>query len=492
MAELEKNYVPVCADNPAIEKDQNLCANCGHCLAVCREEIGVAGWREPTGNHAASDDSGAAGQKAASQWKASGQFGMAGHGLGHGCADVREPFACIHCGQCAAACPEGALRGKSHWREVKEAVDDPERIVIVSTSPSVRVGLGDCFLKEKGSFVEGQMVSALRNLGADYVLDVAFSADLTIMEEGTELLGRLMSRKGPLPQFTSCCPAWVKYVETFHPERISNLSSAKSPISMQGALIKTYFAQEMGIDPRRIVSVAVAPCTAKKFEITRKELCSAGTYLGIPDIRDNDYVLTTRELAEWIQWENLEFAALPLSEFDRLMGKSSGAGLIFGNSGGVMEAALRMAYSVLTGMEPGDLLLDYQPVRGLSSIKEAEVVIGEHTVRTAVIYGTAEAERMIRTGIMDQYDFVEVMTCPGGCISGAGQPGNGVVPVPDDLRSARIKSLYQADRKRSIRSSLDNGEIQKLYEMFLEEPLGETAEQLLHTQYRSRRLRTSH
>lgn len=331
------------------------------------------------------------------------------------------------------------------------------------------------------------MVSAIRKLGADYVFDVAFSADLTIMEEGTEFLGRLLSARGPLPQFTSCCPAWVKYVETFYPERIGNLSSAKSPISMQGAVIKTYFAREKGIDPEKIVNVAVAPCSAKKFEIMRKELGSAGCFMGMPQIRDNDYVLTTSELAEWIASEHIDFEQLEPSAFDPVLGEGSGAGVIFGNTGGVMEAALRMTYSTVTGKEPEDLLMEYEPVRGLEQIKETSVTVGEHTVRAAVVYGTRAAGELISSGKIDTYDFVEVMTCPGGCISGAGQPDNGVVPVPDHVRAARIRSLYEADRQRDVRNSMDNKELQRLYEKFLGSPVSGKAEILLHTNYHSRK-----
>lgn len=448
MIDYQMNCVPVCPENPAIEKDSDLCVNCGHCLAVCKEEIGVA---ELCDIH------------------------------------VMETFSCIHCGQCAAACPEGAVRGKNQLEQVIAAIKDPEQIVVFSTAPSVRVGLGDVFSQEKGRFVEGEMVSALKCLGADYVFDVAFSADLTIMEEGTEFLKRVLSGQGMLPQFTSCCPAWVKYIETFHPERIGHLSTAKSPISMQGATIKTYFARKKGIDPRKIISVAVAPCTAKKFEIQRKELCDAGKYLGISGLRDNDFVITTKELAEWISREGIDFNRLEQTAFDPLLGEGSGAGIIFGNTGGVMEAALRMAYSVLTGLEPGEMLLQYQPVRGLDTVKEAIVPILDKEIRIAVIYGTKEAERLISSGAIDKYHFVEVMTCPGGCISGAGQPGNKVTPVPDGLRTARIRSLYQADEKRKIRSSLDNKEIKAVYEEFYGEPMGEAAKMLLHTGYHSRK-----
>lgn len=245
MSERYPKSVPVSPDNPAIEKDEDICANCSHCLAVCAEEIGVAQPCKVTG----ADD-----------------------------------FTCIHCGQCAAACPERAIRAKSQWREAAMAVNDPQKIVIFSTAPSVRVGLGECFGGKPGDFVESYMVSALRKLGADFVLDVAFSADLTIMEEGTEFLKRFIADSHPLPQFTSCCPAWVKYIETFHPERIPCLSSTKSPISMQGALIKTYFSKEKGIDPRRIVNIAVAPCTAKKFEISREDCALQERIWGFRDL----------------------------------------------------------------------------------------------------------------------------------------------------------------------------------------------------------------
>ncbi len=441
------NCVPVYGNNPAIVKDFTRCVGCGHCLAVCREEIGVA---------------------------AKAHLGGA------------QGFPCVNCGQCAAVCPEHAIYARPDWMQVRDAVRDPEKIVVISTAPSVRVGLGECFGEKEGTFVEGKMVSALKQLGADYVLDVAFAADLTIMEEGTEFLRRLLSGKGTLPQFTSCCPAWVKYIETFHPARIPNLSTAKSPISMQGALVKTYFAQKMGLDPRRIVTVAVAPCTAKKFEITREELCDASAFDGIAGLRDNDYVLTTQELSDWLCAEQIDFAQLTPAAFDSIMGKSSGAGLIFGNTGGVMEAALRMVYASVTGQKPIDLLLDYTPVRGMEQIKEATVSVGGQEVRVAVVYGTKAAEALIESGKIDTYHFVEVMTCPGGCISGAGQPSGAVIPVPNTTRQARIRALYDADKQRSMRTALDNPEITQIYDTFLTHPLSERAEQLLHTAYHSR------
>lgn len=444
--EKRKNSISVSESNPAIIKDNKKCVECGHCRAVCAEEINVAGRAIP------------------------GREG--------------EKF-CIHCGQCAAACPEEAIRVKSETEYVKEAVKDPDKIVIFSTSPSVRVGIGDEFLERPGVFSEGKMVSALRSLGADYVLDVTFSADLTIMEEGSELIQRIV-QKGVLPQFTSCCPAWVKYVETYHPDMIPHLSSAKSPIGMQGALIKTYFAAIHQLDPTKIIHVAVTPCTAKKFEIRRPELADAGAYLGIDEMRDNDHVITTKELVAWMKEENVEFQKLPEGRFDPILGKGSGAGVIFGNTGGVTEAALRMAYECLTGESPTSQLLHFEAVRGLKGIKEATVDINGLEIRTAVVYGTANAEELLTGGKLDKYHFVEVMTCPGGCISGAGQPQRHEIPPTNRIRTSRMNSMYQEDAAMTLRNSMDNPEIGKIYREFLGEPLGERSEKLLHTTYRQR------
>lgn len=436
--------VSVAIDNPAIIKNETLCVECGHCLAVCQEEIGVAG-RKP---------------------------------------DESNP-SCINCGQCGAACPEQAIRVRSEIDYVRDAVRDPRKTVVFSTSPSVRVGLGDAFLDRAGTYAEGKMVAALRALGADYVFDVTFSADLTIIEEGCELLKRVLTGSGPLPQFTSCCPAWVKFVETYYPDRIPNLSSAKSPIGMQGATIKTYFAAKAGLDPRNIVTVNVTPCTAKKAEIRRPELNDAGQLLGQPSMRDNDYVITTKELAQWMEEEGIGFDALKDSDFDSILGKGTGAGVIFGNTGGVMEAALRMAYQSLTGQAPPDTLLDFQPVRGLAGVKEASLEVAGMTLRVAVIYGTAAASRFLE-GDISGYHFVEVMTCPGGCISGAGQPQMRAIPVTDDIRLGRIRSMYEEDKRMKLRNSVDNPQIQKVYQEFYKEPLGTLSEKLLHTAYYKR------
>lgn len=437
--------VAVADSNPSIIKDNSLCVECGHCLAVCNEEIGVAGKRMvPAGGE--------------------------------------TETSCINCGQCSAACPEQSLQVKSEIDYVREAIRDPEKIVVFSTSPSVRVGLGDAFLDKAGTYAEGKMVAALKALGADYVFDVTFSADLTIIEEGCELLKRILTGSAPLPQFTSCCPAWVRFTETYYPEKIPHLSSAKSPIGMQGATIKTYFAAKQGLDPRRIVTVNVTPCTAKKAEIRRPELKDAGDLLGVLSMRDNDYVLTTKELARWMEEEHLEFETLPDVPFDSVLGKGSGAGVIFGNTGGVMEAALRMAYQSLTGSAPPDQLLDFAPVRGLEGVKEASVEVAGMTLKVAVIYGTANATRFLEGDISD-YHFVEVMTCPGGCISGAGQPQMHTIPVTNDIRLSRIRSMYTEDQRMALRNSVDNPQIQQVYKEFYKEPLGELSEKLLHTEY---------
>ena len=441
--------VPIETDNPAICRDESLCIKCGMCKEVCTQAIGVHGTYTlaQTGGHAI----------------------------------------CIHCGQCANVCPPASITEIYEYHAVREAVKDPDKVVIVSTSPSVRAALGEEFGMPKGSFVQGKMVALLRALGADYVLDTSFAADLTILEEASELVRRITTGDRPLPQFTSCCPAWIKFAETYFPELIPNLSSAKSPLGMQGPTIKTYFAQKMGIDPRKIVNVALTPCTAKKFEIRRPEMNDAGKRLGDATMRDMDHVITTRELARWAKEEGVDFASLPDSEYDSLMGEASGAGVIFGNTGGVMEAALRTAYFLITGENPPKELLDLQPVRGYEGIREASLTINGLTVNVAVVHGTANARRMIervREG-KKPYHFIEVMTCPGGCIGGGGQPRN-LETDADDIRKARIQSLYGRDAAMARRLSHENSELQQLYGEFYGKPLSELAEIMLHTAYRDR------
>ena len=441
--------VPMDEDNVAIVRHEDKCIKCGMCKTVCEEYIGVHGTYtlEETG----------------------------GKGI------------CIHCGQCTQVCPVDSLTERYEYQDIREAVADPDKIVIVSTSPSVRVGLGEEFGMPAGAFVEGKMVALLRKLGVDYVLDTNFAADLTIVEEASELIERITKGRGPLPQFTSCCPAWVKFAEIYYPEILPHISSAKSPIGMQGPTIKTFFAKKMGIDPTKIVNVALTPCTAKKFEIRREEMSDAADYLKIEGLRDMDAVITTRELAIWAREAGVDFASLEDSAYDDYMGEGSGAGVIFGNTGGVMEAALRTAYELITGKEAPAPLLDLQPVRGYEGIREASLDVDGLTVNVAIVYGTANVRKMIERveSGEKQYHFIEVMTCPGGCIGGGGQPKT-MLPVADDARKARIASLYTRDASMKVRKSHENESIKKLYEEFYGKPLSELAEKMLHTMYKDR------
>ena len=438
--------VPIEPDNPSIVRDEDKCIKCGMCKNVCTQDIGVHGTYtlEQTGGEAV----------------------------------------CIHCGQCANVCPPDSITERYEYPKIREAVKNPDQIVIISTSPSVRAALGEEFGMDAGEFVEGKMVALLRKLGVNYVLDTNFAADLTIVEEASELIERVTKGTAPLPQFTSCCPAWIKFAEMYYPELIPNLSTAKSPIGMQGPTIKTYFAKKMGLDPTKIVNVALTPCTAKKYEIRRPEMHDAGNYYGDPNMRDMDFVLTTRELALWAKEEGIDFASLSDSAYDNLMGEASGAGVIFGNTGGVMEAALRTAYEYITGEEAPAQLYDLQPVRGYEGIREASLQIGELNVNVAVVYGTANARKMIERMKQGdkQYHFIEVMTCPGGCIGGGGQPKD-LMKNADEVRKARIDSLYKKDAEMTLRKSHENPSIKRIYEEFYGKPLSEMAEKMLHTMY---------
>lgn len=439
--------VPIEADNPSIVRNEALCIKCGQCSNVCTSPVGVLGTYalEQTGDRAI----------------------------------------CIHCGQCANVCPVGSITEVYEYPEVKAAVQDKDKIVIVSTSPSVRVALGEEFGLPKGAFVQGKMVALLRALGVDYVLDTNFAADLTIVEEASELLARIKGETDkPLPQFTSCCPAWVKFAETYYPELLPHVSTAKSPIGMQGPTIKTYFAQKMGIDPRKIVNVALTPCTAKKFEIRREEMNAAGQKLGIAELRDMDNVITTRELALWAKEAGIDFTSLEDSDFDKFMGEASGAGVIFGNTGGVMEAALRTAYAYLTGEQPPKEILKLEPVRGYDGLREASVEIAGRVINVAVVHGTENVRKLIAGGI-EKYHFIEVMTCPGGCIGGGGQPKDFAYDA-DAARKARIEGLYERDAEMELHLSHENKEIQQLYKEFYDAPLSELAEAMLHTTYQDR------
>ncbi|SCG82255.1 NADH dehydrogenase I subunit G [Proteiniborus sp. DW1] len=435
--------------SPAIVRDQNKCILCGRCVSVCKNVQGT------------------------------GVIDFGGRGVR---TVVTTPFekslselACINCGQCIKVCPVGALREKDDRDRVWEALEDNEKYVIVQTAPAVRVALGEEFGMPIGTNVEGKMVTALRRLGFDRVFDTDFAADLTIIEEGTELIGRLKNG-GKLPMITSCSPGWIKYCEHFHNDFLDNLSSCKSPHQMLGALTKSYYAEKMGIDPKKIFVVSVMPCTAKKYESAREELSVDG-------LRDVDAVITTRELAKMIKEARIDFASLEEQQFDKVMGESTGAAVIFGTTGGVMEAALRTVADILSNQDLKEI--DYTPVRGLEGIKEATVRIGNLDVKVAVAHGTGNASKLlgkVRKGEAD-YHFIEVMGCQGGCINGGGQPIIMDKDKTEEVCKLRAQGLYNIDKEMPLRKSHTNPEIKALYEEYLGEANGHKAHKLLHTHY---------
>ncbi|MFW6230046.1 MAG: NADH-dependent [FeFe] hydrogenase, group A6 [Halanaerobium sp.] len=378
---------------------------------------------------------------------------------------------CTNCGQCILSCPTGALHELYQKDTVLDILNDESKHVVVQTAPAVRVAISEPFSNQAGDISTGQLVTALKRLGFDAVFDTNFAADLTIMEEGTELINRINSG-GRLPLFTSCSPGWIKFIEHFYPEYLDNLSSAKSPQQMFGAVAKTYYAKEAGIDPEDIVVVSIMPCTAKKFEAKREELAG-----------DVDYVLTTRELASIIKSAGIDFLNLEESEYDKLLGVSSGAANIFGSTGGVMEAALRTATELITGKELEKI--DFDSVRGLEGIKKAEVEIDGLKLRAAVAHGLGNARKvmeMIKDG--EEFDFVEFMACPGGCMGGGGQP----ISCDDHVLEKRQQSIYEIDKNKKLRKSHENPYIKKLYDSYLEKPGSEIAHHLLHTKYKARKI----
>lgn len=446
----KRHNLPTDDSSASIVRDPNKCVLCRRCIAVCSKVQGLS---------------------------------ILG-ALERGFDTVVAPAwhqnlaetACTNCGQCVVACPTGALSEKDATEQVFAALADPEKHVVVQTAPAVRVALGEEFGMEPGAIVTGKMVAALRRLGFDRVFDTDFSADLTIMEEAHEFLHRVKS-KGKLPMITSCCPGWIKFIEHNYPDMLEHLSTCKSPQQMFGALVKTYYAEKSNIDPAKIVSVSIMPCTAKKYEAERPEMNASG-------YRDVDYVLTTRELARMLRSAGINWDALEPEEFDEPLGISTGAGLIFGATGGVMEAALRTAYEVVTKKELPKL--DFTEVRGLTGIKEAEVDLDGLTIRVAVAHTLANARKVldaVRRGEA-HYDFIEIMACPGGCIGGGGQPR----PVSDEIRQKRIDAIYRGDRDMPLRKSHENPAIKALYEEFLGEPNSHRAHRLLHTSYTKRNL----
>lgn len=445
-------------DDTAIHmyRDNSKCILCRRCVAVCKnlQDVAVIG---------------------------TNQRGFAtniGSAFEAGLGDV----ACVNCGQCINVCPVGALSEKDETEKVFAALNDPTKHVVVQTAPSVRVGLGEEFGMPMGTVVTGKMVTALKMLGFDGVFDTNFTADLTIMEEAHEFLDRY-TKKENLPLITSCSPGWIKYCEHYHPDMIPHLSSCKSPQGMFGATAKTYYAEKMGLDPKDIFVVSIMPCTAKKFEASRHDFSAVK---GLPDI---DVALTVRELARMIKKAGLLFNELPDSEFDAPFGLGSGAGTIFGATGGVMEAALRSAYAVLTGTELEGDAMELQAVRGVEGIKEASFEIAGNKINVAVASGLANAKKllnMVKSG-EKQYDFIEIMACPGGCVNGGGQP---IVPASvrnvTDVRAVRAAGLYQDDRNLPIRKSHQNPDVKRVYDEYFGEPGSHKAHEILHTGYTAR------
>ncbi len=450
--------------SPSIVKDDSRCIRCQRCVRTCEELQSVGALTVAhKGDH----------------MKISTFFDK----------PISE-VVCTNCGQCVIHCPTGALTERNYIEEVWDAIADPEKHVVVQTAPAVRIGLGEALELNPGERVTGKMVAALRRLGFNSVLDTDFTADLTIMEEGTELLHRLKSilvdndNKDPLPMTTSCSPGWVKFFEHLYPDMRAHMSTCKSPQQMFGSLVKTFYAKKVEVDPEKIVSVSIMPCTAKKYEADRPEMRDSG-------YKDVDYVLTTRELAIMVKQAGIEFATLPEEKYDSFMGESTGAGVIFGATGGVMEAALRTVYELVTGREVPFEGLNITPVRGLEGVREASVKI-EGTVpeykflegvevKCCVAHGLSNARQVmdkVKQG-KAEYHFIEIMACPGGCLGGGGQP----IPTTPEIRQKRVEAIYAEDASMPIRKSHENPEIIQIYKEFLGEPYGHLSHKLLHTEY---------
>ena len=424
--EVVEKRVQISPDNPSIARIEEKCINCGICKNICENVVGIKYKKE----------------------------------------DVLQPI-CINCGQCVVNCPTGALVTKYNYKKVLNYLNDTDYIVTVSLAPAVRVALQEEFNQEAGANVTKKIVTALKNLGFDYVFDLTFGADLTIMEEATELVKRLKTKEN-LPMFTSCCPSWVKYMELYHDDLLNHLSTCKSPIGMQAAVINSYFILYKDIPKDKIINVMVAPCTAKKYEINRDE------------ITDMDYVITTRELAMMLRECEIDFKSLEESEFDVLLGGGSGAGDIFGTSGGVMESALRCAYHIVTNEDAPVSFYDLESVRGNTAIKEAKIKMGNYDLKICAVFGMPNLEKVLKD--MSKYDFIEVMNCPLGCVGGGGQP-LGVISKMTDDRVKRSKGLYNIDSNKKIRVAYKNPDIINLYRAYLHYPGSPKAHKLLHTTF---------
>ena len=443
---------PVITDG-IIVRDNNKCIRCGRCVAACEKYQGIGAI------------------------KMEGE-GMSGKVVPSKGATLIES-GCVGCGQCITVCPVGALHERDDVAEVLSLVKDPDKYVVIQAAPSVRAGISEAFGYPIGSGTKGKLAAALRKVGFDRVFDTVFSADLTIMEEANELVERIKSG-GKLPMFTSCCPGWINYCETFQPDFLDNLSSCKSPQQMFGAMVKTFLSEKEGIPAEKIIVVSTMPCTAKKRELARDHQNAAG----VPDV---DYSLTTREVARMILRCGISFPGLEDEAFDAPLGIGSGAGTIFGATGGVMEAALRTANDWLNGTEQDEI--DFTEVRGVNGVKEATYNVGGVTLRVAAVSGLDNAGKLlekIRSGEV-QYDFVEFMACPGGCVNGGGQPQQKAkVRMIDDIRAERAMTLYRLDKSDMLRKSHENPEIKELYATFLGEPGSEKAHAYLHTKYQAK------
>lgn len=457
------HYWKIDDSSPSIIKDDSKCIKCTRCVRTCEELQGVAALYSAHKGEAT---------------KIATFFDL-----------PLNDVICTFCGQCVNRCPTGALVEKNYIQEVWNAIDDEEKFVVVQTAPAVRVSIAEALGIGVGKISTGKLVAALRRLGFDAVLDTDFTADLTIIEEGNEFLHRITKalrdkQDVALPMTTSCSPGWIKFIEHRYPKLLSNVSTCKSPQQMFGALAKTFYAQKRNIDPAKMVTVSIMPCTAKKYEANRPEMYSSG-------YKDVDYVLTTRELAVMIKQAGIDFNKLPEEQYDSIMGQSTGAAVIFGATGGVMEAALRTVYEIVTGKEVPFERLNITPVRGMEGVRTASITITGTkpefrflegvTVNVAVAHGLINAA-MLMDEVMagkSPYHFIEIMACPGGCIGGGGQP----IPTNLEIRKKRAEAIYQADMQLPIRKSHENPEIKQLYAEFLKEPLGHLSHKLLHTHY---------
>lgn len=432
--------------NPCLIHNPSACVRCGRCALACQKTQGLSPIEFEEGSH---------------KWKYCPT-------LSH---EENASF-CVYCGQCALACPTGAIKERENIEDVKRAISDPSKIVIAQTAPAIRASLGETQGMPPGSLITGKVVCALRRLGFDKVMDTSFCADLTVMEEGSEFMQRLAQNRN-LPILTSCCPAWIRYAEKFFPDMLANLSSCKSPHQMFGALAKTYYAKKNGADPKNIVVVSIMPCIAKKFECARSEMNSSG-------FRDVDFVLTTRELGKMLKEANIELRALPDEFFDSVMGSASGAGTIFGASGGVMEAALRTVADKIEGKDLPDI--EYTQVRGIEGVRFSTVEIGSKKINVAIVHGLKNAKTLlekVKAG-EQKLHFIEIMACPGGCVGGGGQP----IPTNPEIAKKRALALYHQDAILPLRKAHKNPEIISIYSEFLGTPGSEKAHKLLHTTYK--------